>query len=308
MDPLSSLIALTRPQTVVSKVVTGSGRWAIRAQRGGNAGFGVILRGTCHLHIEQCEPVTLVEGDFILLQSYPGYILSSHPDFGPSDLEQGTLPCAAESHYGDSPVANPDFQLLGGYFRFSPINRPLLDQILPPLIHIRSANGTAQRLAKTISLLADEAKQNRAGRDLVLERLIEVLLVEALRYEDQLGPEVRPGLPAGLADNRIGRALTHFHAKVADRWSVASLAEEAGMSRTAFSERFTRLVGVAPMTYVLDWRMAIAKDILQRGGVPQESIAAAVGYQSASAFSTAFRRQVGLAPGEFARHPPVLLS
>jgi AraC-like DNA-binding protein len=218
-----------------------------------------------------------------------------------------TVPCTAESHHGSLP-ANPDFELLGGYFRFSPINRPLLNQILPPLVHIRSTNGTAQRLAKTISLLAEEARQDRPGRDLVLERLIEVLLVEALRYEDQPGLEVRPGLPAGLADNRIGRALTRFHADIAEPWSVASLAKEAGMSRTAFSERFTRLVGVPPMTYVLDWRMAIAKDILQRGGVPQDTIATAVGYQSASAFNTAFRRQVGLSPGEYARNAPALLS
>jgi AraC-like DNA-binding protein len=249
----------------------------------------------------------LVEGDFILLPSNSSYVLSSHADFGPGDLDPNTVPCTAESYNG-SFAANPDFELLGGYFRFSPINRPLLNQILPPLVHIRSANKAAQRLTKTINLLAEEARQDRPGRDLVLERLIEVLLVEALRYEAQPGLEVRPGLPAGLADNRIGRALTRFHADVAEPWSVSSLANEAGMSRTAFSERFTRLVGVPPMTYVLDWRMAVAKDILHRGGASQDTIATAVGYQSASAFNTAFRRQVGLAPGEYARNPPTLLS
>jgi AraC-like DNA-binding protein len=306
MDPLSSLIALTRPQTVVSKIVSASSRWAVRSQRSGNAGFGVILRGTCHLHIEQSEPVRLVKGDFILLPSSVSYVLSSHPDFGPGDLDPGAAPCTAGNHHRFA--ANPDFQLLGGYFRFSPINRPLLNQILPPLIHIRSADRTAQRLAKTTSLLADEARLDRAGRDLVLERLIEVLLVEALRYGGQPSLEVRPGLPAGLADNRIGRALTHFHANVGGPWSVASLAKEAGMSRTAFSERFTRLVGVPPMTYVLDWRMAVAKDILLHGRVPQGTIAVSVGYRSASAFNTAFRRQVGLAPGEYARDPSAPVS
>jgi len=108
-------------------------------------------------------------------------------------------------------------------------------------------------------------------------------------------------LLTGLADSRIRRALTSFHADIAGPWSVASLAQEAHLSRTAFSERFTRLVGVPPMTYLLEWRMAVAKDILHREQLPQDAVAAAIGYQSASAFNTAFRREVGQAPGEYAR-------
>jgi AraC-like DNA-binding protein len=92
-----------------------------------------------------------------------------------------------------------------------------------------------------------------------------------------------------------------LHADVARPWTVASLAEEARLSRTAFSERFTRFVGMPPMTYLIKWRMAVAKDILQRERLPQDVVAATVGYQSASAFSTAFRREVGQAPGEYAR-------
>ncbi len=142
----------------------------------------------------------------------------------------------------------------------------------------------------------------------MLERLIEVLLVEALRYRSERpGLELRPGLLAGLADSRVRRALTSFHADVAGPWSVASLAQEAHLSRTAFSERFTRLVGVPPMTYLLEWRMAVAKDILHREQLPHYAVAAAIGYQSASAFSTAFRREVGQAPGEYARASRALI-
>jgi transcriptional regulator GlxA family with amidase domain len=128
------------------------------------------------------------------------------------------------------------------------------------------------------------------------------MLIEALRYRsEQSEASVRPGLLNGLADDRLGRALTSLHADVARSWTVASLAKEARLSRTAFSERFTRLVGMPPMTYLLKWRMAVAKDILQRERLPQDVVAATVGYKSASAFSTAFRREVGRAPGEYAR-------
>lgn len=123
------------------------------------------------------------------------------------------------------------------------------------------------------------------------------MLIEALRYgSERSEASARAGLLNGLADDRVGRALTSFHTDAARPWTVASLAEEARLSRTAFSERFTRLVGVPPMTYLIKWRMAVAKDILQRERSPQDVVAATVGYQSASAFSTAFRREVGQAP------------
>ncbi|HZC94615.1 MAG TPA: AraC family transcriptional regulator [Bradyrhizobium sp.] len=114
-------------------------------------------------------------------------------------------------------------------------------------------------------------------------------------------PHVRRPKCAYRPRTRVWGALTSLHADVAHPWTVASLAEEARLSRTVFSERFTRLVGMPPMAYLIKWRMAVAKDILQRERLPQDVVAATVGYQSASAFSTAFRREVGQAPGEYAR-------
>jgi AraC-like DNA-binding protein len=298
MDPLSSLVALMRPQTVVSKVVSGSGRWGVRYSHSGIAGFGVVMTGKCHFRAEGCESVELTEGDFILLPTGPGFVIASDPDVEPDEMQ--TCPASAilaEAHYGPS-TGKPDFQLLGGYFRFNAPNSEMLTQIVSPQIHIKCADNTARRIADTIGSLRGEALDQRPGRDLIIQRLIEVMLIEALRYNEA---SVRPGLLNGLVDDRIGRALKSFHANVARPWSVASLAEEAGLSRTAFSERFTRLVGMPPMTYLFKWRMAVAKDILQRERLPQDIIAATVGYQSASAFSTAFRREVGQAPGEYTR-------
>lgn len=178
----------------------------------------------------------------------------------------------------------------------------MLTQILPTQLHIKCGDSTARRIADTVASLRGEALEQRPGRELIIHRLIEVMLIEALRYRSE-GTERsgRPGLLNGLADDQVGRALTSLHAEVARPWSVASLADEACLSRTAFADRFKRLVGMTPMTYVTKWRIAIAQDILRRERLSQDAVAARVGYHSASAFSTAFRREVGLAPGEYSR-------
>jgi AraC-like DNA-binding protein len=261
-----------------------------------------VVTGKCHFQADGCEPVELSEGDFTLLPTGPGFVIASDPDVEPDEMQ--TCPASAilaETHFGPN-TGKPDFRLLGGYFWFNAPNSEMLTQILPAQVHIKCADNTARRIADTIGSLRGEALDQRPGRDLIIQRLIEVMLIEALRYRSEQGDaSARPGLLNGLADDRVGRALTSLHADVARPWSVASLAEEARLSRTAFSERFTRLVGMPPMTYLIKWRMAIAKDILQRERLSQDVVAATVGYQSASAFSTAFRREVGQAPGEYAR-------
>jgi AraC-like DNA-binding protein len=309
MDPLSSLVALMRPQTVVSKLVSGSGCWGVRYPSSGTPGFGVVLTGKCHLQADGCEPVELSEGDFTLLPTGRGFVIASDPDVEPDEMQicPGSA-ILAETHFGPN-TGKPDFRLLGGYFWFNAPNSEMLTQVLPAQIHIKCADNTARRIADAIGSLRGEALNQRPGRDLIIQRLIEVILIEALRYRSEQGDaSTRPGLLNGLADERVGRALTSLHANVARPWSVASLAEEARLSRTAFSERFTRLVGMPPMSYLIKWRMAVAKDILQRERVPQDVVAATVGYQSASAFSTAFRREVGQAPGEYIRANLALTS
>ncbi|MGH9916012.1 MAG: AraC family transcriptional regulator, partial [Pyrinomonadaceae bacterium] len=299
MDPLSSLVALMRPQTVVSKVVSGSGRWGVRYPGSTNAGFGVVMAGKCHLLVENCEPIELAEGDFILLPTGPGFTMVSDLGVEPIGGDIRPMPVRlVKTHFGQI-AGEPDFQLLGGYFLFGAPNVEMLAQVVPTLIHIKCTDNATRRITNAINSLREEALDQRPGRDLILQRLIDVMLIEALRYKsEKTGVSVRPGLLNALADDRIGRALTSFHADVARVWTVGSLAQEAHLSRTAFSERFTRLVGTPPMTYLIKWRMAVAKDMLHYEQLPQDAVAAAVGYKSASAFSTAFRREVGRAPGE----------
>jgi transcriptional regulator GlxA family with amidase domain len=128
---------------------------------------------------------------------------------------------------------------------------------------------------------------------------VEILLIEALRSVP--GENARPGLLRGLADPRMAAALRKMHGDAERPWTVTDLAREAGMSRSAFFERFARTVGARPMEYLLTWRMAVAKDLLRTGGIALDEVARRVGYGSASTFSTAFSRSVGMPPGRFMR-------
>jgi AraC-like DNA-binding protein len=132
----------------------------------------------------------------------------------------------------------------------------------------------------------------------VLERLLEVLLIEAFRASG--GITAPPGLLRGLSDPHLSIALRTLHAEPARAWTVADLARRSGLSRSGFFARFEREVGRTPMAYLTDWRMSLAKERLRRGDGSLTEIGAALGYGSASAFSTAFAREVGQPPGQYA--------
>jgi len=176
----------------------------------------------------------------------------------------------------------------------------LLVSLLPTVVHVRGI----ERLSILVRLVGEESSERRSGRDLVLTRLVEVLLIEALRSTP--GETAPSGLLRGLADLQIAPAIRHMHGQFARPWTVAQLAKTAALSRSAFFERFTRTVGLPPMEYLLAWRMAVAKDLLRRHDVALAEVAERVGYGSASTFSTAFSRHVGRPPGRYARESSLL--
>jgi transcriptional regulator GlxA family with amidase domain len=186
-------------------------------------------------------------------------------------------------------------RLLGGYFVFDSPDAALLVSLLPALVHVRGAG----RLSVLVRLVGDEAIEQRSGRDLVLTRLVEVLLIEALRTAP--ADDAPPGLLRGLGDARLAPAIRQMHRQLARSWTVAQLAKAAALSRSAFFERFTRAVGVPPMEYLLAWRMAVARDLLRHQKLGIAAVAERVGYGSASTFSTAFSRHVGQPPSHYAR-------
>ncbi|WP_020653543.1 AraC family transcriptional regulator [Massilia niastensis] len=295
IDPLSEVITLLRPRTVLSKGIGGAGRWGVRYAAFGHPGFCTILEGSCRLEVEGEAPLVLGTGDFVLLPTTPGFTLSSLEPGIPIDIDPASAPEPADEVRHGGQEGPPEVRLLGGYFVFGSPDASLLVSLLPQLVCVRNA----ARLALLVGLVDEEARARKAGRELMLARLVEVLLIEALRTTSGAGAP--PGLLRGLADARLALALRAMHGDPARAWTITQLAKEAALSRSAFFERFTRAVGLAPMEYLLAWRMAIAKGLLRRQDSALGDIAERVGYNSASAFSTAFSRHVGLPPGRYAR-------
>jgi len=295
IDPLSEIISLLRPRTVFSKGISGAGRWGVQYAQFGQPSFCVVLEGSCLLAVDGQEAITLEAGDFVLLPATPGFVLSGFEPVTPVRLD----PKVAASATGDVRHGRrggpPDVRLLGGYFAFESPDAALLVSLLPAVLHVRGA----ERLSTLVHLVAEESKQKRPGRDLVLARLVEVLLIEALR--SMPGEDTPPGLLRGLADARLAAAMRHIHGDPARSWTVAQLAKKAAISRSVFFDRFTRTVGLPPMEYLLAWRMVVAKNLLRHEDLGLAEVAERVGYASASAFSTAFSRHVGQSPSRYAR-------
>jgi AraC-like DNA-binding protein len=294
-DPLSEVIALLQPRAVFSRRISGAGRWGVRYSAFGEPSFCAVLEGRCRLTVDGHRPLTLETGDFVLLPATPGFTMSG---FEPVKLERFdpkvTSKVLGEVRHGTR-GGRPDVRLLGGWFVFDSPDTALLVSLLPSLVHVRGVD----RLSTLVRLVGEEASERRAGRELVLTRLVEVLLIEALRATP--GDDGPPGLLRGLADARLAPAIRHMHNQLARSWTVALLAKTAALSRSAFFERFTHTVGLPPMEYLLAWRMAVAKDLLRRKDLGLGEVAERVGYGSASTFSTAFSRHVGRPPGRYAR-------
>lgn len=295
VDPLTEVIALLQPRAVFSKAISGAGRWGVRYADFGQPSFCAVLEGACRLVVDGERPVTLQAGDFVLLPSTPGFTMSGFEPVEPVRIDPKATPAPTEEVRHGTPDGRPDVRILGGYFEFDSSDAALLVSLMPALVHVRGV----ERLSTLVHLVGDECAAERSGRDLVLERLVEILLIEALRSTSH--DEAPPGLLRGLADAQLAPAIRQMHGQLSRSWTVAQLAKTAALSRSTFFERFTRTVGVRPMEYLLAWRMAVARDLLRRPDVRIAEVAERVGYSSASTFSTAFARYTGQPPSHYAR-------
>lgn len=294
VDPLSEIITLLRPRAVFTKGISGAGLWGVRYSDFGHPSFCVVIEGGCRLAVEGQDVLTLEAGDFVLLPTTPGFTLSGFEPVTPEFIDPRVTPSPQGEVRHGSPDGAPSVRLFGGYFIFDSDDAGLLASLLPTQVHVRGV----ERLSILVRLLTEEANEQQAGRDLVLARLVEVLLIEALRLTQR--PDAPPGLLRGLGDARLAEAIRQMHGDPARPWTVAQLAKKAALSRSGFFDRFTRNVGLPPMEYLLAWRMAIAKDLLRHHDMSIGEVAERIGYGSASTFSTAFSRYVGQPPGRYA--------
>ncbi len=293
LDPLSSVVALLKPRPDISKMVVAGGCWQVERTGIASPFYAAIVEGRARLVVKGHEPVMLETGDFVMVPELDSFTMTSAvpPPSGAARLPLETGPGIFRLGPADRPV---EMQALVGHCRFAVPDRTLLLTLLPQLIHI---SGHSRLMALT-QVIHEETRADRPARAMVLERLLEVLMIEALRSNPN--HERRPGLLRGLTDPRLGAALHRIHDAMDSDLTVAELAREAGMSRSTFFERFRAALGCTPMEYARGWRMAIARDLLLRGDLTNSEIAHRVGYGSASAFGMAFVRHEGMPPSMFA--------
>lgn len=299
IDPLAEVVTLLQPGARYSKLVVGAGPWRIRRSDAGQPFYCVILEGACRLVVDGHEPIELRSGDFILVPEAYGVAMSSSAPCSADAPESRPVAVApGEFRIGDQD-GPADLRMLVGHCSFRSPDSSLLVSLLPRIVHVRGE----PRLATFVELVRDEFRERRPAREVILAHLLEVLLIEALR--STAATPMSCGLARGLADERLAVALRRMHESPTMAWTVAQLAKEAALSRSAFFERFSRAVGLAPMAYLLNWRMALARNMLRQSDAGIAEIAERVGYGSASAFSVAFTRHVGLPPARYARQHAV---
>ena len=293
-DPLAQVVGLLQPDLSFSKFIEGAGAWRVRRSEQGRPFFCAVLDGTVCLEVRGREPLQIPSGDFVLIPAAYDFTSSSTAPEPPTGLDSMPIEVRPNVFRLGDPVAEPDVRMLVGYCSFGSTDAALLVSLLPSLIHARGEG----RLTALIQMAVEESRADRAARDVVLARLMEVLFIEALRSS---GPHCPSGILRGLGDERVAGVIRHIHAQPTVPWTIASLAQVAAMSRSAFFVRFRQTVGMAPMEYLLHWRMVLAKQLLEHGQASVAEIARRVGYGSASTFSVAFTRHVGTSPSLYAR-------
>ena len=237
-DPLSEMISLLRPQAPYSKLVEGAGAWRVRRTVVDQVYYCMLLAGRARLEVGTKAPIELRADDFVLVPAASVITMSSLEPPPPDGLQTQPLPGDDGSVRLGSLQGPAEVQMLVGYCRFGSPDADLLVSLLPDLVVVRGES----RLADLTRLVRSEARADRPARNVVLEHLLQVLLIEALRSTSEA--DGAASMLRGLADPRLATALRCMHAAPDRSWGVAELAREAGISRSTFFTRFNSVVGL----------------------------------------------------------------
>ncbi|MFE1297191.1 AraC family transcriptional regulator [Streptomyces sp. NPDC058731] len=302
MDVLSDAVAAMRAGRPHSGLRYKYGPWGTRFQATDGAGFHVVLRGSAWLLPAQGEPVALGPGDVVFLAHGRGHALASAPDVPLEDFTVGP-----DGRWPDPPppppgAPEPDtLMLCGAYLLDRSRAHPLLTE-LPEVVHLPARVGDTGGLRAAVELLGQELTGCRPGSYTIIASLLDTLLLYILRAWWEREPRdavPRGGWAAALADPAVCAALHALHSDPARAWSVEELGAEGGLSRAAFARRFTALVGRPPLAYLTWWRMTTAGRLLRTEDLPLRQVAERAGYTSEFAFAKAFKREYGVAPGQY---------
>jgi AraC-like DNA-binding protein len=309
MDVLSEVLAAVRfsggvfldaeftaPWCIVSQV--GPGEFDAQGRMPAHLiAYHYVIDGRLLIRVEDGPALPVLAGEIVLLPRNDAHVLGSAVDLRPAIIDDQVQPPSdgtpAVLRYGGG--GEPTHIICGYLGSDTPDN--LLLKALPPLLKLGVRDGAGGAWLETsFRHAAEQFAVSSSGSAAVLGKLAELLFVEGVRRYVASLPEGQTGWLAGLRDRPVGRALALLHGRAAHPWTTEELAREVGLSRSAFAERFTGLIGVPPMRYLANWRLQLAAARLRESPAATAQIAADVGYESDAAFSRAFKRAFGTTP------------
>lgn len=296
-DVLSDVLKLANIQSVLVGGFSAGGIWGVRFAPPEALKFFVLVKGHCWLITQSQAPVRIEAGDVLVLSTSASYVLASSPEVEPveaSGLFSGTVKTA---QLGEG----EDCVQLGGHVLLSPSSGWRLADVLPTIIHVRSACAESTTLRWLLEQLIREQTAQLPGGKLATSQIALLMFLQILRIHLDEPACATLGWLRVVTDPYLAPAVRLLHARPEHPWGLETLAKEAGMSRTAFAVRFKSVAGVAPLTYLCQWRMHLAERALREESVSISALASRLGYGSDSAFSTAFKRLVGLSPFNYMR-------
>lgn len=311
MDALSDTTTLLRTKGQLYGRLEFSAPWAFEFP--GSKGICLMVtRGACLLGVDGRTPLLpLVGGDFVFLAAPETYSLQSSAELPLRPMEEVISPEAFRRsriiRYGAEGTGTRT-SLIAGCFTFATPESAWLARALPPILHVSAAEAHAPLwFQSTLQFIDAEIIQNLPGSGAVVDRLADVLFVQAVRTRITApGRDEEPTWLRALADPQIAAALHLMHTEPGRPWTVTELAREVSMSRSAFASRFRELVGATPLEHLTEWRMVRAAGMIQEGRhLKLGAVASAVGYESEAAFGKTFRRIIGLTPGKYRLQNPL---
>jgi AraC-like DNA-binding protein len=300
MDSLSDVLSLLKPRSYVSGGFDVGGSLSVQFARHEGIKCYAVVSGQCWLSVEGVpDAVRLTIGDCFLLPQGRPFRLAT--DLTAPPIDALTLLAAARRNGGVVSInGGGDCFIVGGHFTLSGSHAGILLGMLPPIVHIRKESDKAA-IRWSLDRMRQELREPQPGGFLVAQHLAHMMLVQALRLHLAEGSRGGVGWLFALADKQMGAAINAMHDDPAHRWTLQELAERANMSRSTFALKFKETVGDSPMEYLTRWRMQLAGDRLANSSDPISAIALSLGYESESAFSTAFKRVMGCSPRQYSR-------
>jgi AraC-like DNA-binding protein len=299
MDPLSDVLSLLKPRSYSSGGFDVGGELSVQFPQHEGIKCYALVSGQCWLSVEGVpEAVHLKAGDCFLLPRGRPFRLASDLSLPPIDYR--TILSASRAN-GITPYnGGGDCFIVGGHFALTGNHAGILLGVLPPIVHIRKESDKAA-MRWSLERMRQELREPQPGGSLVAQQLAYMMLVQALRLHLAEGLRGGVGWLFALADKQMSAAINAMHADPAHRWTLQELGKRVGMSRSTFALKFKKTVGESPMEYLARWRMLLAGDRLANSSDSISVISLSLGYESESAFSTAFKRVMGCSPRQYSR-------